>query len=88
MTELLTLDGFDDAVTGVATVWDSSGHRVDRVIYDGKRVMDSLIEDGLSPEEAMEYIEFNIEGAYAGPATPIVCWPMTMGELAEMESLQ
>jgi hypothetical protein len=28
----------------------------------------------MTSEEAREYIEFNIEGAYVGEATPIICW--------------
>jgi hypothetical protein len=26
-------------------------------------------------EEAREFIEFNIEGAYMGPDTPLLVWP-------------
>ena len=30
--------------------------------------------DGMDADEAREYIEFNIEGAYMGPDTPILVW--------------
>ena len=32
-------------------------------------------EDGMSMEDAREYIEFNIEGAYMGVHTPVLVWP-------------
>ena len=32
------------------------------------------MKDGMTAEEAREYIEFNIEGAYMGPDTPILVW--------------
>jgi hypothetical protein len=34
-----------------------------------------MTRDGMTAEEAREYIEFNIEGAYMGPDTPILVWP-------------
>jgi hypothetical protein len=36
--------------------------------------------DGMTMEEAREYIEFNIEGAYMGPHTAIVVWTEDMWE--------
>jgi hypothetical protein len=32
------------------------------------------MRDGMDSEEAREFIEFNIEGAYVGPGTPILVW--------------
>lgn len=34
-----------------------------------------MTRDGMSSDEAREYIEFNIEGAYMGPHTAILVWP-------------
>jgi hypothetical protein len=34
--------------------------------------------DGMDDDEAREYIEFNIEGAYVGPDTPILVWRYDM----------
>jgi hypothetical protein len=30
--------------------------------------------DGMSSEDAREYIEFNVEGAYVGLETPVYVW--------------
>ncbi len=30
----------------------------------------------MSFEDAREFIEFNIEGAYMGEGTPVLVWPM------------
>jgi hypothetical protein len=29
----------------------------------------------MTQEEAFEFVEFNIEGAYVGEETPIIVWP-------------
>jgi hypothetical protein len=31
--------------------------------------------DGMSHEDAREFIEFNIEGGYLGEQTPVLVWP-------------
>ena len=87
---MLKIDGFDSALIGIATVWqrkDKGAARIDTLIYDGDAIVRTLIEhSGMSHEEALEYISFNIEGAYVGETTPIVVWPCTLDELAEMTS--
>lgn len=60
--------GWDDALIGY-------GWRLNTpiAIYDRDKIMDLLHErDGLSPEDADEYISFNIEGAYVGEGTPLL----------------
>ena len=37
----------------------------------------------MTSDEALEYIEFNIEGAYVGEQTPIVMWSEFIEELKE-----
>ncbi len=69
------IDGFDDALLGVALIWGSNGSRTEVLVYDAEKMRDKLVAQyGLTSEEAREYIEFNIEGAYVGPDTPIVVW--------------
>ena len=71
---MLKVDGFDDAIIGVATPWVNHS-RTDVLVYDAERIRAILMKrDGMTSEEAREYIEFNIEGAYVGEATPIICW--------------
>ena len=72
--EMLKIDGFDDAIIGRANVWKSNT-LVDTMIYSGEKMVRLMEErDGMTEEEALEYIDFNIEGAYVGPATPIIVW--------------
>jgi len=71
---MLKINEHDDAIVGQACIWANQS-RVDVLIYGGIKILDKLVErDGMSAEEAREYIEFNIEGAYMGPDTPIIMW--------------
>ena len=72
---MLKIDGHDDAVIGPALVW-GNGTRIYVLVYDADLIRATLMtRDGMTAEEAREYIEFNIEGAYMGPDTPILVWP-------------
>lgn len=64
---LVFADGHDDAIVGVA---DREGVPV--VVYDAKLVLDVLRNrDGMNSDEAHEFFEFNIAGAWIGEQTPI-----------------
>lgn len=67
--ELLVADGFDDAIIGV----DEISYRV---VYSVKKCIKILVgKFGIDDEdEAMEYFEFNVSGAYMGEKTPIWCY--------------
>jgi hypothetical protein len=69
-----TIDGFDDAMVGVADVWHPNGTRVERAVYNGEMILTVLMDQGMDRDEAMEYCSFNIEGAYVGEDTPIIFW--------------
>ena len=72
---MLKIDGHDDAIIGPALIW-GNGTRISVLVYDAEIIRDTLMKfDGMDAEEAREYIEFNIEGAYMGPDTPILVWP-------------
>jgi len=67
-------DGFDSAIIGTASVWNGN-ERVDVLVYDVEKMVETLIDrDGMSGEDAIEYIDFNIENAYIGKDTPVVVW--------------
>lgn len=67
--ELLSADGFDDAVLGV--VFDNM-NAVPRIAYSISKCVKILVDrDHMSPDEAREYFDFNVEGAYMGEKTPI-----------------
>lgn len=63
--ELLFADGYDDAILGVVY-----RDHVNVVIYDRTKVL-QILEKDMSPEDAVEFFEFNVSGAYVGPQTPI-----------------
>tara|TARA_R100001143_G_C3289915_1_gene100698 strand:+ start:53 stop:316 length:264 start_codon:yes stop_codon:yes gene_type:complete len=83
------MDGLDKALIGRSCIWDRSGFQEDRLIYSGEKIVAILIaRDGMTAEEAMEYIEFNIEGAYVGEQTPIIMWSQFMEDLKEDYGLE
>ena len=64
---MLFADGFDDAIVGVGNVF---GGRL-CAIYDTDLVLKQCMKDGMEYDEALEYFDFNIAGAYVGEQTPI-----------------
>ena len=63
---LLFADGFDDAIIGIA-------ERIGMepvVAYDIHKIIEILARD-MPKEDAVEYFEFNILGAYMGERTPV-----------------
>jgi hypothetical protein len=66
--DALMCDGFDDAVIGMA-------ERINLgpvVAYSVSKIIDIMMErDKMSYEEALEYYDYNILGAWMGENTPI-----------------
>lgn len=58
-------DGFDEAAFGVAY-----GSPM-RLIYSVSKCLEILVRGGMDEEEASEYFDFNVAGAYMGEQTPI-----------------
>ena len=84
MDKLIKLDGLDKALIGRSCVWDRTGHSEDRLIYSGEKIVAILVaRDRMTSDEALEYIEFNIEGAYVGEQTPIIMWSEFLHEIKE-----
>ena len=69
----ITGEKYDKAISGIASVWQGN-QRVETLIYSGQKLMEIFMEEGMTDEEAIEWISFNIEGGYHGPATPIIMW--------------
>jgi hypothetical protein len=63
--EVLLADGFEDAFVGIGRQF---GNPV--AVYDRSKCIKILTED-MTEEEAEEYFQFNVEGAYVGKNTPI-----------------
>lgn len=62
--ECLTADGFDEALVGC-----TYGANV-VAVYDINKMIEVLILEGLEYDDAVEFIEYNIVGAYLGDKTP------------------
>ncbi len=66
MDDLLKMDGYDDCILGVC-------RRIGQeliVAYDYEKLIERHMQDGMSQEEAEEFIEYNQAGAYVGEKTP------------------
>jgi len=66
--EALLCDGFNEAIIGMA-------ERINLgpiVAYDVDKMLKIMVErDGMTYEEAMEYFDYNILGAWLGENTPV-----------------
>lgn len=66
---VLLADGFEDAFIGLSQRMNEPL----TAVYSYKKMVDVLIErDSMTHEEATEYIDFNVVGAWVGPQTPII----------------
>jgi hypothetical protein len=65
-------DGFDDCVIGTANIWRDQ-ITVTVLVYSADAMIETMMDrDGMSDEEAQEFLLFNIEGAYIGIDTPVL----------------
>jgi hypothetical protein len=72
---MIKYNDFDEAIIGPASIWRDQT-RVNVLVYDAEKIREILMRrDGMSSEEAREFIEFNIEDGYLGPETPVLVWP-------------
>lgn len=65
--DILLADGLDSAFLGIVERHDIKAVAV----YSVRRIVEKLMSDGMTDEEAWEWFEFNIEGAYVGDRTPL-----------------
>tara|TARA_B100000780_G_scaffold168558_1_gene117990 strand:- start:4751 stop:5023 length:273 start_codon:yes stop_codon:yes gene_type:complete len=81
MSEMLRADGFNDAIMGIVQRCGQD----DVVLYDTDKVIEGLMNgDGMSYEEAVEYFEFNILGAWMGEGTPAFFSKASFDDLKEV----
>jgi hypothetical protein len=70
--EALLADGFEDAIVGMC---ERAG-AMPVVAYDRYECIRILMDrDGMTDEEAIEYFNFNVAGAYVGEGTPVFLTP-------------
>lgn len=71
--DLLKMDGFDDAISGIT--YDIA-QGVYRLVYCYESMVQILVMyHEMSEEDAEDYISYNCEGAYVGPSTPLIVRP-------------
>ena len=68
---VILFDGMEDAFIGLAERFEMDGHRY-FAVYSYRKMVESLVADGMDDTDAMEYLEFNTVGLYAGPGTPAI----------------
>jgi hypothetical protein len=67
MSELIKIDGFDAAIVGVASRIGSE----DFLVYSREKCIEILMaDDDMNYDEADEFLDFNVAGAYVGESTP------------------
>ena len=64
--ELLLMDGYDDCVVGLVERFGQPTI----ICYDRDKVLEKLVRDGMTEEEAEEWFNFNQLGAWMGDKTP------------------
>lgn len=81
MDKPLLADGFERAFVGIA----QRCGQPDLAVYDyGAAVVLLVNEEGMTPPDAMEYLDFNVVGAWMGEGTPL--WVTTMSLSDALES--
>jgi hypothetical protein len=66
----------DKAILGTTLTYQD-GERVPVFVYSGEEIVSVLMDrDGMTRDEALEFVDFNIEGAYTGNDTPLLVWPV------------
>ena len=65
--DALLADGFEDAFIGVARIFTRA-----LACYDYEQCINILVlRDRMSREDAVEFFDFNVQGAYVGENTPV-----------------
>lgn len=74
--DTLLIDDLDEALIGICMTWHGD-MMVERAIYSGELIVERLVATSdMTEEEAIEYIDVNMVGAYVGESTPIIMWPI------------
>jgi len=65
--ELTYIIGADEALIGEVFGFDVET----RAVYDYDLLIQHFMDDGMTEEEAVEWFEFNVLGAWVGSKTPL-----------------
>ena len=77
---MLKWDGFDSAIIGVG----ERNNTDSMIVYDYDKMINVLVtRDRMTHEEAEEYLDFNVIGAWIGDTTPIIVNKKSLKEIEE-----
>lgn len=79
-TGVVRFDGLDEAIVGLASQYTKTPVVL---CYDREKILEILMRDGMTAEDAEEYFEFNIGCLWAGDSTPIILERASPEEIAE-----
>jgi len=78
---MLRADGYNSAIMGIVQRCGQDPV----ILYDTDKIIQILVyDDGMSEDEAIEYFEFNILGAWVGDETPAFFSKSSLAELEEI----
>ena len=64
--DVMTMNGYDDAIIGVV---ERIGLEV--VCYDLDKVIEILMKQGMDEQDAWDWYQFNMVGSWVGEKTPV-----------------
>ena len=68
----MEIDGFEDCLLGTM---DRYGLPFPVLCYDLTKVINKMVKNGMTEEEANEYYHYNLIGAWVGDGTPVFLSP-------------
>lgn len=67
MSQMMTADGFDEAIIGSITSYNSG----ETILYSTQKILDIMVDrDEMTEEEALDFFHYNILGSYNGDGMP------------------
>lgn len=66
--DAVIFDGLEDALIGVACQFTHEP----LAVYNRAAIVALLVGQGMTEDDAEEYLQFNIEGLWAGVGTPLI----------------
>lgn len=81
--KMILMDGYDDCIVGFVEQFGKPSI----VCYDKSLVIQRLMSDDMSQEDAEEYFEYNQIGAYVGEFTPCFLTLASSNEILDWNAL-
>ncbi len=82
MAKIIQLDDLEEAIVGVLF----RGASDPRLCYSRDKIIEILMRDGTTEEDAVDYFEFNILQLWAGEGTPFILYSLTPPEAIQWAS--